>query len=87
MNVNERLARVETQMENISKLGEDTRNEMRQFRHDLFSLLNPLMDRVSKVETHVGWMQKSKRWSPVLKLGSITGLAAAVAELARLFYR
>jgi len=61
----ERLARLETKIENIeAKQGylaltqKETRDEIRVFRTELFKLLNPLNSQVSKHDESIRWIKR-----------------------------
>jgi hypothetical protein len=83
MKLQERVAQVEVMVGNLAAAQKETRDELRSFRHDLFALLTPLIQKTSSLEAEVKWIEKTRRWTPFLKIGSATGLAGAVIEAMR----
>lgn len=81
MSLNERVARIEATVDVLAKTQVETRDEFRQFRHDLFGLINPLLQKTSKLESDIEWMDKTRKWTPFLKIGGAGGLISLFVEI------
>lgn len=81
----ERIVRLEANFERImyvlgeqSKLQAETRDELRQFRTGLFSIVNPLLTKVSELETDVAWVKRTRPWAMPLGIGGAGGVLAMI---------